>query len=145
MPTTGYGDPYIQHAFQWKGGALQDLGTLPGGYNSDAFAVSANGLIAGLSENGAFDPLTGWPEVHAVLWENNAHKVTDLGTLEGGYESVSNGVNSQGQVVGFSLNTISDSFLFFPQQMRAFLWDKRDGIQDLGTLGTGTRCLCYLP
>jgi probable HAF family extracellular repeat protein len=137
-PETGLGDPYIQHAYQWKGGALQDLGTLPGGYNSDAFAVSPNGLIAGLSENGAFDPLTGWPEVHAVLWENSGQSIIDLGTLEGGYESVPNGVNSRGLVVGFSLNTISDSFFYFPQQMRAFVWDQNDGMKDLGTLGTGT-------
>jgi len=138
MPTTGYADPYIQHAFQWKGGRLQDLGTLSGGYNSDAFALSTNGLVAGLSENGDFDPLTGWPEVHAAMWENNGNETTDLGTLEGGYESVANAVNSQGEVAGFSLNTIPDSVFYFPQQMRAFVWDKRYGMRDLGTLGTGT-------
>lgn len=138
LPQTGYGDPYAQHAFEWKGHSLVDLGTLPGGYNSDAFALNENGLIAGISETGAFDPLTGWPSVHAVLWDNDGHMITDLGTLEGGFESLPNGVNSQGLVVGFSLNTIPDSVFYFPQQMRAFVWDQHDGMQDLGTLGTGT-------
>jgi len=61
----------------------------------------------------------------------------DLGTLpEGGYESVANGVNQRGQVIGFALNTIPDSFSFigFPTETRAFLW--QDGImKDIGTLG----------
>lgn len=136
------GDPYIQHAFQWQGGALQDLGALPGGYNSWAQGLSANGLIAGQSETGAFDPLTGWPEVHAVLWKNNGRRIIDLGTVDGGYESISFNVNSQGQVVGGALNTIPDSFWFFPTQARAFSW--KDGtMQDLGTLGTGTDAQAY--
>jgi probable HAF family extracellular repeat protein len=135
-------DPYTQHAFQWQGDGLQDLGTLPGGYNSSAYAVSANGLIAGGSENGAFDPLTGWPEMHAVIWKNNSHRIIDLGTVDGGYESLAFGVNSQGQAVGGGLNTIPDSFSFFPTQTRAFSW-KNGIMQDLGTLGTGTDAVAY--
>jgi hypothetical protein len=121
-PQTGVGDPYTQHAFQWNGGALQDLGTLPGGHNSTAFGLSASGLTTGLSEDGSVDPLTGWPAVHAVLWKNNGNTVVDLGTLEGGYESSGSDVNSQGQVVGFALNTIPDHVFYFPTQTRAFSW-----------------------
>jgi probable HAF family extracellular repeat protein len=139
-PGTVPGDPYIQHAYHWKGSALQDLGALPGGYNSWAQAISANGLVTGLSETGAFDPLTGWPSVHAALWQNN--QVIDVGTVGGGYESLGAGVNSQGQVVGSSLNTIPDSFWFFSTQARAFSW-RRGVIQDLGTLGTGTDAFAY--
>jgi probable HAF family extracellular repeat protein len=141
-PTSVPGDPFIQHAFQWRGGTIQDLGVLPGGYSSWADAISANGLIAGLSENGAFDPLTGWPEVHAVLWKNNGHRMVDLGTLEGGYETSANGVNSGGQVIGEALNTIPDSFFVFPVQSRAFLW-KSGTMQDLGTLGSGTDAFAF--
>jgi probable HAF family extracellular repeat protein len=138
-PFTVPGDPYIQHAYQWNGG-LQDLGALPGGYNSWAQAVSANGLVTGLSETGAFDPLTGWPSVHAALWQNS--KVTDVGTVGGGYESIGAGVNSRGQVVGSSLNTVPDSFWFFSTQSRAYSW-QNGVILDLGTLGTGTDAFAY--
>jgi len=140
-PFTVPGDPFIFHAFQWHRGALQDLGTLPGGYNSFAESISPSGLIAGASENGVFDPLTGWPEAHAVLWQNNGRSITDLGTLEGGYESEAFSVNDRAQVVGFALNTISDPF-GFGTQLRAFLW-QNGTMQDLGTLGTGTDAQAY--
>jgi len=132
------GDPFIQHAFQWQGASLQDLGVLPGGYNSFAQAVSANGLIAGMSENGLTDPLLNIPAVNAVLWKEG--QIFNLGTLEGGYESLANGVNSRGLVVGESLNTVPDPFLGL--QVRAFLWQK-EAMQDLGTLGTGTDAVAY--
>jgi probable HAF family extracellular repeat protein len=132
-------DPFIQHAFQWQGGALQDLGVLSGGYNSFAQAISANGLVAGMSENGLTDPLFNIPAVNAVLWNNG--QIVNLGTLEGGYESLANGVNSGGQVVGESLNTVPDPFLF-GFQVRAFLW-QNGAMQDLGTLGTGTDAFAY--
>jgi uncharacterized membrane protein len=90
-----------------------------------------------LSENGETDPLfPGFPEVRAVLWRNN--HITDLGTLlEGGYESVANAVNSSGYVVGLATNTIPDldSIFGLGFQTRAFLWEERSGMQDLGTLG----------
>src|SRR5437016_5472787 len=43
------------HATQWDRGTLTDLGTLPGGNNSDANAINSHGQIAGLSENRLFD------------------------------------------------------------------------------------------
>jgi probable HAF family extracellular repeat protein len=135
------GDPFIQHAFRWQDGVLQDLGTLPGGYNSFAQSISGNGLVVGLSENGDIDPFFGLPAVHAVLWQNHGQGVTDLGTLEGGYESTAFSVNDRAQVVGFALNTIPDPFLF-GEQVRAFLWQK-GVMQDLGTLGTGTDAFAY--
>jgi probable HAF family extracellular repeat protein len=141
-PSTVPGDPFIQHAFRWQDDRLQDLGTLSGGYNSWAQAVSANGLIAGLSENGLTDPVFGVPEAHAVLWKDNGNNIVDLGTLEGGYESFASGVNSWGQVVGIAFNSISDPFWFFPIQSRAFLW-QNGAMQDLGTLGTGTDAQAY--
>ena len=77
-------DCFVSHAFQWQNGVMTDLGVLPGGASSASYSISANGLIAGLSENGEIDPLiAGFPEVRAVLWKNGG--ITDLGTLpEGG-------------------------------------------------------------
>ena len=159
---TSVADPYAPicfwnclatHAFRAeRNGVLTDLGTLPGGVNSAALWINANGLIAGLSENGESDPLyPGLGEVHAVLWQHG--NMTDLGTLpEGGYESEANSVNSSGQVVGAALNTTPDAnsmqagtfWLWggivppYLYQTRAFLWDKQKGMQDLGTLPGGT-------
>jgi probable HAF family extracellular repeat protein len=100
----------------------------------------------------------GLPEVHAVLWEQG--KITDLGTLpEGGYQSQANAVNSSGQVVGSALNTIPDANSMQPgafwlwggitppyqYQVRPFLWDQQEGMQDLGTLPGGTDAqACYI-
>jgi probable HAF family extracellular repeat protein len=128
-------DPYIQHAFQWQSNLLSDLGTLPGGTSSCTQWINERGLIVGGATNGAIDPLTGYPEVNAVLWRNG--HIRNLGTL-GGNESVAFGVNNRGQVVGFALNTIPDSFTgvfaFGATQAHAFLW--QDSVmQDLGTLG----------
>jgi len=151
-------DCNVVHAFRaGNGGHLTDLGSLPGGASSLPMWISANGLIAGLSENGETDPLyPGLPQVHAVLWQQD--KITDLGTLPGaGYQSVATAMNSSGQVVGAALNTIPDAnsmqqtpigpgpfWLWsgitppYLYQMRAFLWDKQDGMQDLGTLPGGS-------
>jgi probable HAF family extracellular repeat protein len=136
-------DCFVAHAFQWQGGVRRDLGALVAGVSSLANWVSNTGLIAGVSENGAIDPLLpGFPQLRAVLWKNG--HITDLGTLpEGGYESIANAVNSRGQVIGAALNAISDPNSLgtggYPTQTRAFLWE--DGaMQDLGTLG-GTDAL----
>ena len=138
----------VVRAFQaGKSGHLTDLGVLPGGASSAPLWISENGLIAGLSENGKTDPLyAGLPEVHAVLWQHG--KITDLGTLGGGYESEANAVNSAGQVVGAALNTVPDPnsmavgtyWLWgvpYGYQTRAFIWEK-GVMRDLGTLPGGT-------
>jgi probable HAF family extracellular repeat protein len=156
FPNLCFWDCVVAHAFQaGSDGGLTDLGALPGGGSSAPLWISANGLIAGVSENGETDPLyAGLPEFRAVLWQHG--KITDLGTLpEGGYESEANAVNSAGQVVGAALNTIPDTnsmqagtfWLWggsgginppYQYQTRAFLWDRKNGMQDLGTLPGGT-------
>jgi probable HAF family extracellular repeat protein len=127
---------FATHALQIQNDIVTDLGVLDGGTDSQAFWVSENGLIAGLSQNGEIDPLVpGFPEIRGVLWRNG--EMVNLGTLpEGGFESWANAVNNRGQVVGFALNTVPDpcSFVGFPTQVRAFLW-QNGAMQDLGTLG----------
>ncbi|MGA7931545.1 MAG: hypothetical protein WCA20_36805 [Candidatus Sulfotelmatobacter sp.] len=145
------GDCYVSHAFEWHNGFKTDLGVLPGGQNSATSWISANGLVAGTSQNGELDPLyPGFPENHAVLWRDG--NIIDLKTLpEGGYESGAEAVNSRGQVVGWAFNTVPDPYSMgdwsplynfyepypYSYQNRAFLWE--NGVmRDLGTLGTGT-------
>jgi probable HAF family extracellular repeat protein len=66
----------------------------------------------------------GLSDYHAALWQNGVS--TDLGTL-GGPSSYSNGINDSTQVVGYSINTATNT--------HAFIWDAGSGMQDLGTLG----------
>jgi probable HAF family extracellular repeat protein len=133
-------DCFVKHAIVGRRGHVTDLGALPGndGNNSSyAFTLNNSGLIAGISENGAIDPATGFPEVNAVVWQDG--RINNLGTF-GGTQSAAEDMNDRGQVVGVSTNAIPDPFSFggdpFPAttQTRALLWDR--GVSyDLGTLG----------
>jgi probable HAF family extracellular repeat protein len=141
-----FGDCFVSHAIQWRDGVFTDLGALRSSENLSSASswISGNGLIAGLSQNGEIDPLNpGFPEVRAVLWKHG--KITDLGTLEGGYESVASAVNARGQVVGLATNTIPDAYSIVgvSTQARAFLW-QNGAMQDLGTLPGGTDAVALL-
>jgi len=140
-------DCLVTNGFRGPNHQNGNLPALTNGVSSAAHWISANGLVAGGSENGETDPLDpGFPEVRAVLWDKGGN-IMDLGTLpEGGYESSAHSVNSRGQVAGWALNTTSDPYSLavfstfydnyepvYPYQTRAFLWE--NGVmQDLGTL-----------
>jgi probable HAF family extracellular repeat protein len=134
--------PNVFHAFALQDGSAVDLGSLAGsGYCSDAAAVNARGDITGGSEIAVIDPLFGINQLRAVFWEKGA--ITDLGTF-GGNGSFAGSINDRGQVVGSALNTIPDPVSMFDWQIggsmmgtqtRAFVWDKHNGMRDLGTLG----------
>jgi probable HAF family extracellular repeat protein len=123
----------LTHAFRWKDGVLTDLGALPGANSSAANAINAGGWVLGASENGLTDPVSGFPELHAVLWKGD--HLTDLGTV-GANVVFPQTLNNVGQVIGGFESTTPDPFSLagFPAQTRAFLW--QNGVmQDLGTLG----------
>jgi probable HAF family extracellular repeat protein len=127
-------DCFVQHSVVLHNGTLTKLDVLPGGASAQTVWISANGFVAGFSENGLIDPQTGQPEGVAVLWDGR--RAINLGTVPGGTESIAISVNSLGRVVGFSNNDIPDAFSLvgFPTQTRAFLW--QNGVmRDLGTLG----------
>jgi uncharacterized membrane protein len=127
-------DCFTEHAVVWQNGVQTDLGTIPGGNNSQTVGISANGLITGSSESNVIDPYSGLPENVAVLWADN--KLIVLGPLPHGTESTGLAVNSRGLVAGFSNNDIPDPFSLagFTTQTRAVLWHN-GMLQDLGTLG----------
>jgi probable HAF family extracellular repeat protein len=140
-------DCFVEHAFKWQEGVMNDIGALPGGSgnnNSQAFWMNHRGQTVGVSTNGTVDPLVNYPFYRAVLWSDQGN-IQDLGTLGGQY-GVSQAINSRGQVVGVAANAIADPYNLFDYiiwgisagtQSRAFLWDKETGMQDLGTLGAG--------
>jgi len=63
-------DCLVAHTFRWQNGVLTDLGRLPGVNGGGPNDINANGVVTGISENGAIDPLTGFPEVRAVVWKD---------------------------------------------------------------------------
>jgi len=137
-------DCLVVHAFLGNEKGKEGLGTLPGGASSSTSWITDNGLIFGDSQNGETDPLIpGLPEIHAVLWQHG--HITDLGTLNGGYESMSMSVNIRAQAVGFGTNDVVDpnSIIGLGYQTRAFFW-QNGAMQDLGTLGSGTDAMAAL-
>jgi probable HAF family extracellular repeat protein len=116
------------HAFLWTPGAdILDLGTLPGGVNSDADAVSNSGHVVGWSDvpvgADGFAHTT-----HAFLWSADTG-MHDLGSLSGpAGTSFATAVNDSGQVVGYSSVPGDDS------ATHAFRWTA-GLMQPLGTLG----------
>jgi probable HAF family extracellular repeat protein len=112
-------------AFFWQDGVMRDLGTLGAGNNAVALLVNDRGQVAGqsLTDSSANSP-TGFVTVDPFFWENG--KMVDIGTL-GGTSGVPYAMNRLGQVVGIS-NVAGD------QTFHGFLWDKENGLQDLGTL-----------
>jgi len=116
------------HAFRWtEAGGMQDLGTL-GGPDSSASFVNRRGQIAGESFTSFMPNLsTGVPTLDPFFWENG--KMVDIGTLGGTY-GIPNWMNNRGQVGGAS-DVAGD------QNSHAFLWDKKEGLKDLGLLPGG--------
>lgn len=113
----GSGAP-IDHAFMWKNGSMQDLGTL-GGNNSAAGAANEEEEAAGGSD------VPGGATSHATLWDQG--EVVDLGTLDGpDLYSNSYSMNNRHQIVGASFRADGT--------FHAVLWQDRQ-IIDLGTLG----------
>ncbi len=89
----------ISDTFLWHDGQFNFLGPIPGGFTSEPFAISDNGIIVGSGRI----PMKGAPvgASRAFLWKNGTF--TMLGTLPGQTRSRAFGVHPRGwQVVGDS-------------------------------------------
>lgn len=130
---------FVEHAFRWRMGVLTDLGALPGGYSSTAYAINQNGLIVGWSQNGVIDPLTSVPEYVPTAWRKG--EVIEIGTFGGAFGQAS-AVNDNDFGVGAAENTIADPFALADlfgiggtTELHAFGWTRQRGLFDLGSLG----------
>src|SRR4029434_9159949 len=119
---------------------VTDLGFLPCGLgplcdSSQAIAISETGSIVGLVE--VPDPHCN----HAGLFRNGEWlDLGALGTTPGGTsQSQANDLNNRGQVVGSS-NTSDPPPPTCCIARHAFIWDEKEGMRDLGTLGTFSQC-----
>lgn len=149
----GETDPLIPglpevRAVLWKGGKIQDLGTL-GGSSSFSQAINNRGQITGLALNGIPDPFSfyyqflyclpfqicppGATETRAFVWDEE-DGMQDIGTL-GGPDAFPSLINQRGQVAGFSYTSaIPDPNVGLPP-FHPFLWEKGKGMKDLGSFG----------
>jgi probable HAF family extracellular repeat protein len=108
-----------EHAFRWTAAGMTDLGTLPGGFRSQANAVDSTGsTVVGWSQ------LSNGAQQHAFRWTSGGG-MSDLGTLDPtnfGAVSVANDVSGDGSVVvGWSNAPTTGA--------RAFRWTATTGMQ----------------
>ena len=121
LERTAHGFTRPTHAFLWRNGAIQDLGTL-GGDNSLACAINRRGQAVGYSS-------TDDGSVHACLWDSG--QTVDLGALPGHDNSEARAVNDQGVAVGQSGSNADEA------PPRAVLWTS-GRIVDLNTMVEGS-------
>jgi probable HAF family extracellular repeat protein len=114
------------HAFLWSNGVMRDLGNFgpipsPGRAYSQALGINDAGRVVGEANRPD-------GQVRAFLWANGT--MYGLGTL-GGQQSRASGINSSGQVVGYSTLAAAPGT---DPVTHAFLW-QNGAMKDLGTLG----------
>jgi probable HAF family extracellular repeat protein len=112
------------HSFIWtKAGGFQDLGIPANATDSYADSIDDLGRVVGSAING----LT----FEAFVW-TKAGGYHLLGEFVGRGSSAAYSINDKGAVTGYA-----DVFTDHALLPHAFLWTKRSGMQDLGTLNKG--------
>ncbi len=135
-------DPDCPHKRQfkpvtWVNGAIHELPTYPGDPDAVAYAINDNGQVVGSSGTCAdFNPglqLSLHP-LHPILWEpdGSAIDLKGLGGTGYGFANLAINLNNRGHVVGTS-DLPGDVY------GHAFLWSRKAGIKDLGTLSGDVR------
>jgi probable HAF family extracellular repeat protein len=138
----GFGTHLQCLAAIWKKGAMTALRNLPGGHNSQAYAINNEGQVVGLAENGIFDSTCIVPSqvirYQAALWEPNGY-VRELAQLPGDTVSFAFDVNDEGEVVGVSglCSNVSLPPNATPSGPHAVLWGKDGAVTNLGGLPGG--------
>ncbi len=110
------------HAFLYRDGTVEDLGTF-GGEGSVGLSINSAGRVTGYSLTGVYNPVGEYDVVHAFLYKDG--ELEDIGTL-GGDSSAGMGINAAGQIVGGS--SLSSG------EFHAFIY-RKGKMTDIGTLG----------
>ena len=120
----GFGTHLTCVPFLWKKGHMSALPTV-GGNNGQASAINNRGQVVGFSETANADPTCPpTPAISPLLWEKGkAQPLPLIGTDTDGF---ANGINDQGQAVGYSGNCTT--------AIHAVLWENDTAIllTDLG-------------
>jgi len=112
----------------WTGWQVHKLPTFPGDPVGVAFGINYWGQATGYSGNCTTD-------FHALLWQDG--RGIDLGNLGGTMNNEGVDINDQGQVVGASDLPGDITYQYDGETVytfHAFLWQRRTGMIDLGTL-----------
>jgi probable HAF family extracellular repeat protein len=98
----GFGTHLVCVPFLWRAGHMSALPTV-GGNNGQASAINNRGEVVGYAETANTDPTCPpSPTISPVLWEKGqAHPLPLVGSDSDGS---ANGINDQGQAVGYSGN-----------------------------------------
>jgi probable HAF family extracellular repeat protein len=150
MSETAITDPHTgwpaDHAVMFKGGKVIDLGTLHGGYESQANDINNTGQVSGFASNGIRDKWSffkvfggpgpcgpsGWgTQARSFVWRGGVMR--DIGTL-GGPDAVSTTQNAPGQITGQSWTSSTPNQVTGIPTLDPFLW-ANGHMHDLGTLG----------
>jgi len=144
-PLAGFPIPYL-HGLLWDHGTMTDLGTLPeGGDLVFPIGVNNRAEVVGSAQNTVPDPNTMFnpgygTQSRAFYWKDGV--MQDLGTLGTGTDATAALINEHGQVVGWSYINSDPSPLCaslwsfgFLLHTDSFIWDKKNGMRDIGGLG----------
>jgi probable HAF family extracellular repeat protein len=107
-------------AFFWdpKVGQMQDLGAPPDSLQSYGVAINRKGQVAGIVQINTIS--------HPFFWDPKVGQMQDIETLGGNWSQLlRRSMNDKGQVCGWSQVTPGGA-------IHAFLWDIKNGLQDLG-------------
>jgi probable HAF family extracellular repeat protein len=118
--------------FVWRNGVITGLPTL-GGNNGAALGINSRGQVVGTAENATINPACGPPQkldFEAVIWEPRKGEIQELPPFAGDTDGLAQGINDNGQAVGFSGNCSSFAEFFH----HALLWQNGTAT-DLGNLG----------
>ena len=120
----GFGTFLTCVPFLWQNGHMSALPTV-GGNNGQASAINNRGQVVGFAETANADPTCPpIPSISAVLWtKGQAQSLPLIGTDPDGF---ANGINDQGQAVGYSGSCIA--------ALHAVMWQNGTALQlqDLG-------------
>jgi probable HAF family extracellular repeat protein len=138
MSETAVTDPFTgwpaDNAVMFKNDKMINLGTLPGGYESQATDINDWGQVSGFASNGIPDrfSLLGWgTQTRSFTWQNGAMR--DIGTL-GGPDALMSISNQLGEMTGQSYTDSTSNPTTGIPTLDPFLW-AGGRMKDLGTLG----------